>query len=242
MADVAIGDITTEASPATGDKLLGIDVSASNVARLFTVSSLVQVAGDARYAQLSGASFTGPVYADLGGAVALGIASNRGMGSGGSGYVHLYGAGGLMNLSGNGVGIGNGLKFGWGAIHSGASANDPDTYFGCTDDGQIYLAGAASGSQTRFAFYVDSSTAADQQAGYIGTDWTTATHASRTSRMRFFGVISAIDIELARFDANCAAGETGLWLYDKDNNTMERVTVGAADSGGSGYKVLRIPN
>lgn len=39
-----------------------------------------------------------------------------------------------------------------------------------------------------------------------------------------------------------AAGETALWLYDADNATLERVTVGAADSGGAGFKVLRIPN
>ncbi|QDP62391.1 MAG: putative ribonuclease III [Prokaryotic dsDNA virus sp.] len=42
--------------------------------------------------------------------------------------------------------------------------------------------------------------------------------------------------------SNPAAGETSLWLYDADNATLERVTVGAADSGGSGFKVLRIPN
>jgi hypothetical protein len=42
--------------------------------------------------------------------------------------------------------------------------------------------------------------------------------------------------------ADLAAGETSLWLYDDDNGQMEQVTVGAADSGGGGYKVLRIPN
>lgn len=42
--------------------------------------------------------------------------------------------------------------------------------------------------------------------------------------------------------ADLAAGETSLWLYDLDNATLEQVTVGAADSGGTGYKVLRIPN
>lgn len=38
------------------------------------------------------------------------------------------------------------------------------------------------------------------------------------------------------------SGDTYLMIYDVDNGTMERVSVGAADSGGSGYKVLRIPN
>lgn len=39
-----------------------------------------------------------------------------------------------------------------------------------------------------------------------------------------------------------AAGQTALFVYDADNATLERVTVGAADSGGAGFKLLRIPN
>lgn len=46
----------------------------------------------------------------------------------------------------------------------------------------------------------------------------------------------------AKFDLPTTATHTGLLLYDVDNNTLERVTVGVADSGGSGFKVLRIPN
>jgi hypothetical protein len=43
-------------------------------------------------------------------------------------------------------------------------------------------------------------------------------------------------------DANNTAGNTRFMIYDVDNATLERVTVGAADSGGAGFKVLRIPN
>jgi hypothetical protein len=46
----------------------------------------------------------------------------------------------------------------------------------------------------------------------------------------------------ASFDASVTAGQTRFLIYDVDNATLERVTVGAADSGGSGFKVLRIPN
>jgi len=42
--------------------------------------------------------------------------------------------------------------------------------------------------------------------------------------------------------ADLSATETALSLYDKDNAALQQVTVGAADSGGSGFKVLRIPN
>lgn len=45
-----------------------------------------------------------------------------------------------------------------------------------------------------------------------------------------------------RVDNSTTAGQTRLLLFDVDNNAMERVTIGAADSGGAGFKVLRIPN
>lgn len=45
-----------------------------------------------------------------------------------------------------------------------------------------------------------------------------------------------------QLDNTATAGNTAMLLYDVDNATLERVTVGAADSGGTGYKVLRIPN
>jgi len=48
--------------------------------------------------------------------------------------------------------------------------------------------------------------------------------------------------ERLRVDATTTAGQTALLLWDVDNGTLERVTVGAADSAGVGFKVLRIPN
>lgn len=43
-------------------------------------------------------------------------------------------------------------------------------------------------------------------------------------------------------DASTTAGNTRMLVYDVDNATVERVSVGSADSGGAGFKVLRIPN
>jgi len=43
-------------------------------------------------------------------------------------------------------------------------------------------------------------------------------------------------------DGNSVPGNTRLYIYDVDNATLENVTVGAADSGGTNFKVLRIPN
>lgn len=45
-----------------------------------------------------------------------------------------------------------------------------------------------------------------------------------------------------QFDDDTTAGNTRFLLYDVDNGQLERVSVGAADSGGAGFKVLRIPN
>lgn len=43
-------------------------------------------------------------------------------------------------------------------------------------------------------------------------------------------------------DGSSTAGNTRLLVWDVDNATLERVSVGAADSGGAGFKCLRIPN
>jgi hypothetical protein len=44
------------------------------------------------------------------------------------------------------------------------------------------------------------------------------------------------------FDSSAVSGDTRFLLYDVDSAALVRVTVGADDSGGTGYKVLRIPN
>lgn len=55
-------------------------------------------------------------------------------------------------------------------------------------------------------------------------------------------IAGAAASEVARFDGSTTATHTRFMIYDVDNGTLERVTVGAADSGGAGFKVLRIPN
>jgi hypothetical protein len=55
-------------------------------------------------------------------------------------------------------------------------------------------------------------------------------------------IVKSNDVEALRVDDSATAGQTRLLVYDVDNGQVERVTVGAADSGGAGFKVLRIPN
>ena len=49
----------------------------------------------------------------------------------------------------------------------------------------------------------------------------------------------AVSLEV---DNSSTAGDTRMLLYDVTSATMKRVSVGAADSGGAGFKVLRVPN
>jgi hypothetical protein len=55
-------------------------------------------------------------------------------------------------------------------------------------------------------------------------------------------VFGTAGVEAGRFDANTTANQTRFMLYDITAGTIKRVSIGAADSGGTGYKTLRIPN
>lgn len=48
--------------------------------------------------------------------------------------------------------------------------------------------------------------------------------------------------EAIRIDKSVTAGNTRFFVWDVDNNALERVTVGIADSGGTNFKLLRIAN
>jgi hypothetical protein len=49
-------------------------------------------------------------------------------------------------------------------------------------------------------------------------------------------------LQLARIARTAVADDTTLLLYDVTAGSMVRVTRGVADSGGIGFRVLRIPN
>lgn len=49
-------------------------------------------------------------------------------------------------------------------------------------------------------------------------------------------------VEVMRWDASVTASHVRLLVYDVNTSTLSRVTVGANDSGGAGFKYLRIPN
>jgi hypothetical protein len=47
---------------------------------------------------------------------------------------------------------------------------------------------------------------------------------------------------VAEFDTDSTATNTRFLIYDVDTGSLQRVSVGATDSGGSGFRLLRIPN
>lgn len=55
-------------------------------------------------------------------------------------------------------------------------------------------------------------------------------------------IAGALESVRAEDPADLLAGETSLWIYDLDDAALLQVEVGAADSGGTGYRMLRIPN
>lgn len=70
------------------------------------------------------------------------------------------------------------------------------------------------------------------------TAWNTAVSISTT------GVVTVGDAALTsvEFDQDINAGLTRMRLWDVDTGALRRVSVGAANSGGAGFKLLRIPN
>lgn len=52
----------------------------------------------------------------------------------------------------------------------------------------------------------------------------------------------ASSLNIMQLDKSATATHTRMLIWDVDNGQLERVSVGAADSGGAGFKLLRIPN
>jgi len=49
-------------------------------------------------------------------------------------------------------------------------------------------------------------------------------------------------VEVGRFDASAVAADTRMMVYDVTAAALVRVTRGAVDSGGAGFRLLRVPN
>ena len=105
-----------------------------------------------------------------------------------------------------------------------------------SDDGLVSISGGgAAGSVSRGATV---SAYGNEHASFPGNAHLVAGNVAGGVVSMFTGA----GVEVARFDASPTATHARFLIFDVDNNQLERVTVGAADSGGTGFKVLRIPN
>lgn len=95
---------------------------------------------------------------------------------------------------------------------------------------------------TGLTFQGESSTTASQDMAKLEALWDVANHAARSAALQILISNAGGDVTSAKFDDDTTAGNTRFLVYDVDNAAVERVSVGAADSGGAGFKVLRIPN
>lgn len=78
--------------------------------------------------------------------------------------------------------------------------------------------------------------AADGEAAWDGTA------ANQDASLGGWVTEDGTETKVVKFRKPSSAGQTAFYIFDYDNNQIEQVTVGAADSGGAGYKVLRIAN
>jgi len=151
----------------------------------------------------------------------------------------------VANVGGSSIafGVGAGITIGWEGRAQGSTGVNIGDYGRANDTAQgsnIGVLGNA-GNSTESVGLVN--------VGVLGTT-DTALPAANVSA----GVMAAAaaggfpvrayydDTEVMRIDDSATATHTYLMIYDVDNATLERVTVGAADSGGVGFKVLAIPN
>ena len=119
-------------------------------------------------------------------------------------------------------------------IHTGASP----TFAGLTLSGALLGADGLVGTP-QYSFTNDPDTGMFRPGANslnLVTGGTSRVAVSATDFLVAFGGNAFL------IDGSTTAGDTRMMVYDVDNAALERVTVGAADSGGVGFKVLRIPN
>ena len=237
------GDITIQvgAVPVTGSagtfNLLGAAGTTGSTINITAGGSSVGLSGSV---EISGGDSSGSLNGDAGGAINI---------TGGLGGTFVNSKGGTVDITAGPSAVGAATLAAFATLRGGA-ANGAGTggtsqvvggAAGITGGGgQACLEGAAGGatSGNGGGALIRGGTAVLGNGGNVDLE-----PGNTASGVK--GVCNLHDGNgaiVGQFDENTTAGETRFLLYDVDNATLERVTVGAADSGGVGFKVLRIPN
>lgn len=141
------------------------------------------------------------------------------------------------------VAITNGTAGQWGSLLVGTRDGGTTTVTNGLTVGHQSTGTPDVGLGSAILFNINSSTTADQNAAQVAAAWSVATHASRSSYLSLRVVENAGSLaEVGKFDKSSTSNDTGFWLWDANSGTVKRVVVGATDSGGSGFRLLRIVN
>jgi hypothetical protein len=132
------------------------------------------------------------------------------------------------NSSGYGVAVGRSATAGSAAIVVG-------TLSSAIDDCVAIGYSASAGHARTYVFGRNAASTAANQVLFVD-----ATHLLLTGATAKFS--TSTSFEAFQIDRNATAGQTRLLLWDIDKGSLQRVSIGASDSGGTGFKVLRVPN
>lgn len=159
-------------------------------------------------------------------------------------------------ISGNAIALASGHKIDWASGDVTITHSSNQLAFDGADTAYLFRSSESAGSTSlrvhntstgntttklaEFAFYGTDTVGTVKETARIEAVPGTVNWVS--SVLKIYSRDADALIEVARHDKPSTAGQTGLMLWDVDNNTLERVTVGAANSGGTNFKLLRIPN
>lgn len=132
-------------------------------------------------------------------------------------------------------------SFGTGVFSSiiNKHARGTNTTKSATQSGDLIGSVSAFGYQTTTGAYL---TNAGSAVAFVAIDNFTSTAAGSRTELHATQSGTTTSEAVLRADKPTTATQTALTIYDVDNNALERVTVGAADSCGAGFKCLRIAN
>jgi hypothetical protein len=220
---------------------------------------ITQAAGDARYGQLGAANtwalaqtFTGQVLASAGlvGTPSYSFALDPNTGIYNSGVDTLaLAAGGTLAMSMNATTVTSPLTFNQNGTFNANSFFNISISDAVTNGTSVVgtlrhstSGTAANGFGLRWDWQLESSTGALTGAGNQSVYWVDATHATRTSGFRVSAVYNTANYDAFQISRTGVADSTSLWLFDETAASLKQVTRGAADSGGAGFRLLRVAN
>lgn len=135
---------------------------------------------------------------------------------------------------------------------NGTAASPSISFFTASNTGIYLLSATALGISVAGQVRLTIGTTVINSTNSIGVDFigTVANcsfqYSSSSGTGMYFSATSvnlaAVGVDAGQFDNSVTATHTRFLVYDVSKGAVSRVTVGANDSGGAGFKLLRVPN